>query len=386
MGPMRLLRLIGLISLMGLMGCSQDSAKDPDSPRTSIEAVGLAPTFLQAEPATRAVTWPSGYYDYNDPLVMGQFSNQESNFQRTIGVFFAKEGIAEPDEGEFTYKNTTWRTDVNMKAGVYYLYGFIPKEAATSATITPNSSYEDGATLTLNGLSTVTPNDVCVIVGAKEGTGTETVEGLQTGSFLFTAKAGSNVNNYVFLLFDHLYSSLRLRFKVDATYNALRTIKLKKLELRGYDTEGNPTREKATATITLTATDGASPISSVNIVADGTSSATAYTEIFTSSAPEGLELGSDFPEDFIGCFAPALCSSFELRSTYDVYDRKGNLIRQNNEIINKIDIRKIFDISKIFDSSVLRRGEMFTVNLTVNPTYLYVLSEPDLDNPTIKVD
>ena len=26
------------------------------------------------------------------------------------------------------------------------------------------------------------------------------------------------------------------------------------------------------------------------------------------------------------------------------------------------------------------------VNLTVNPTYLYVLSEPDLDNPTITVE
>ena len=34
----------------------------------------------------------------------------------------------------------------------------------------------------------------------------------------------------------------------------------------------------------------------------------------------------------------------------------------------------------------LKAGELFTVNLLIKPTFLYVMSEPDLDNPTIVVN
>jgi hypothetical protein len=33
----------------------------------------------------------------------------------------------------------------------------------------------------------------------------------------------------------------------------------------------------------------------------------------------------------------------------------------------------------------LQAGQLFTVNLLIQPTFLYVLSEPDLDNPTITI-
>ena len=61
-------------------------------------------------------------------------------------------------------------------------------------------------------------------------------------------------------------------------------------------------------------------------------------------------------------------------TTYDVYDRKGNLIRENSEATNKL------------PNLAAVRGQKVQVNLTVNPTYLYVLSDPDLDNPTITID
>ena len=57
-----------------------------------------------------------------------------------------------------------------------------------------------------------------------------------------------------------------------------------------------------------------------------------------------------------------------------VYDRKGNLIRKGCEATNKIP-----DLEA-------SRGQRVQLNLTVNPTYLYVLSDPDLDNPTVKVE
>ena len=53
--------------------------------------------------------------------------------------------------------------------GTYYLYGYIPKEDAEGVTISPNDTYHNGAVLTINGLNAVTPSDVCVIIGAKNG-------------------------------------------------------------------------------------------------------------------------------------------------------------------------------------------------------------------------
>ena len=69
---------------------------------------------------------------------------------------------------------------------------------------------------------------------------------------------------------------------------------------------------------------------------------------------------------------------YELHSTYDVYDRMDNLIRKGCVAVNKIDVRSRFNQD-------LKRGYMYTLNLTVMPTYLYVLSDPDLDNPTVTV-
>ena len=67
-----------------------------------------------------------------------------------------------------------------------------------------------------------------------------------------------------------------------------------------------------------------------------------------------------------------------LRSTYDVYDKKGNLVRQGCVAENRI------EPAEIFGSSQLRRGWKYTIQLKLKPTYLYVMSDPDLDNPTIE--
>jgi hypothetical protein len=62
-------------------------------------------------------------------------------------------------------------------------------------------------------------------------------------------------------------------------------------------------------------------------------------------------------------------------------DRKGNLIRLNDEAINTIDIHELFT-----GQTKALRGRRYTINLTINPTYLYMLSDPDLDNPTVIID
>ena len=65
--------------------------------------------------------------------------------------------------------------------------------------------------------------------------------------------------------------------------------------------------------------------------------------------------------------------------TAEVYDKNGNLSRKDCSATNTLDLSQLF-------SGKARRGYRYTVNMIVTPTYLYMLSEPDLDNPTVKVE
>jgi len=161
---------------------------------------------------------------------------------------------------------------------------------------------------------------------------------------------------------DHLYAAAQFRLEIDSEYAALRTIKLKTMTLRtDYGS--------VIATITLTHnTTGVSPVSSVAYTASGSSDAVV---IFNSDAGEALKTTESL--DINACFAPTLSNNLTLVTTYDVYDSKDNLIRQNCKATNKL---------PNLDAT---RGQKVQVNMTVNPTYLYVLSDPDLDNPTITI-
>ena len=57
----------------------------------------------------------------------------------------------------------------------------------------------------------------------------------------------------------------------------------------------------------------------------------------------------------------------------------NHLIREGCVADNKIDPTVIPGFNEI------QAGDVFTVNLTIEPDYLYQLSDPDLDNPTIKI-
>jgi hypothetical protein len=150
--------------------------------------------------------------------------------------------------------------------------------------------------------------------------------------------------------------------KVDATYAELRTIKLKSMTL-------STNQSSVDAAITLTHnTTGAMPITNVSYTSTGSDS-----EVVIFSDDDGLALSPVTPKVIDGCFAPTLYGNLTLTTSYDVYDRYGNLVRANCTATNKLPILEA------------TRGQRLQLNLTVSPTYLYVLSDPDLDNPTIKI-
>ena len=197
---------------------------------------------------TRSWAPPSGFVTFSNIWGSnGPLANQKDLVHKSITVFFTEDN-GKVHETTMFYKNDTdgWqmRSEDELIEGGFYVYGFIPKVDATSVTISSNGNYANGAVLTLKGLNTMTASDVCVIVGASNdrtwsttyNTDSEdhTVTGLRAGNFNVKFSGEQGVNNYLFLLFDHIYSALRFKFTIDSKYAELRSIKLRKLELVAY--------------------------------------------------------------------------------------------------------------------------------------------------------
>lgn len=279
-----------------------------------------------------------------------------------------------------TFSGTTWsNTGVTVKEHEqYYMYGFMPEKEGYGSSISASSTdlngdYSKGADLTLTGLPIFTSRDICAIVGVgRVSASNDNTEALE-GNYGYLS--GLKAENYVNLLMDHLYCKLKVNINVDDDYSLLRNIKLKNVKLTcTYGTNVSVTLKHRTgyglqdnATIYSPTSSGSSQEHTL-----WTSTSNDGTSIPSKTDANGsLQLGSvNCPPvvlDAAGTYMKITCD-------YDVYDKKGNKLRTCTGVDNKL---KVISIS---------HGMEYSVNLTVAPTYLYVLSDDDLNNPTIIVN
>ena len=365
------------MGLMGLMGCSSEEERLPAL--ASIEVRGFVAGFEEAygaygangaHGATRAWSPPGGYSLFDEA-------------DKSIGIAFTQDG-KEPKMGSFFKSSGKWRTSLEkITADTYYLYGYVPYNPGVQFSIADRNdahatNYSSGAKVTLQKVPAVMSGDLCVVIGAKDGTDAETVTGLRSGDFSYSAQAigSGDADNYVFLLFDHLYAALRIKMKVHADYDALRTIKLKSLRMKTQAGETTSTT-KADILVDLKGTEGESPIQSITYTPSG-EAITEPLEFWSSR--NGETLTTEF-SNYVGHFMPQDITTLILTSVYDVYDKKGNLIRQGCMATNTMELSELFTGQK-----TTRRGCRYTINMTIRPTYLYMLSEPDLNDPTVTIE
>lgn len=351
-------KYIGILLTATMMLLSACSSDDPEAQTVTtgeepvgkvVQLVSYASPFTDKELSHRAA--PAGFSAYTPDKTtsMGIYTLLSEN---------PATDWANPKEEKIIYNNNKWHAFFEVTADkTYTVYGYMPKTGEMSSTLVKSTA--DAATLTITGIKPVTYDDICIITGAKD-----TDEGLKEGQFSWYWPISAGDENYkIHLLMDHLYAAALFSLKTDTEYALLRTIKLKTMTL-------SADKGSVNATISLTHNEtGASPISNVTYTASGSSDAVM---IFNSD--EGTALDKTVPLPVNACFAPTLSANLTLVSTYDVYDSKGNLIRQNCTATNKL------------PNLEANRGQRVQVNLTVTPTYLYVLSDPDLDNPTIKIE
>lgn len=324
------------------------------------------------EPLTRAWTLPADFVPFAemDPRVSIDFA--------TIRAFMTH-GISIDFQGDFTYRkvddNYVWNSKVPLDEGTYYVYGFMPSSEASKVGLAPlagtsSTEYSNGATMTITGLSAVTAYDPCVIVGVKSAPNNTEMPDMsgRLGCYDFNAdKTVTGGGEYIYLLIDHLYAAMRLNLKIDDGYSVLRKIKITKLTLKATQVKS------AKLTVTMKQGD-ASSLNTIDITTNG---AEGDEVAIYDGAEKELEVST--PLGFMACILPIVNTTdnrtFEMKTTYNVYDRYDNLIGERTAV----------NALTFANDKTLTRGQYYTFNLTVKPTYIYVLSEPDLDNPEITI-
>ena len=364
-----------LLAALLLVACSEESEQTlpPVDPQPKPDTPAPVPTEvpLNLVRATRA----------GEPYDAATAWDVHSPIQFFLMSGATETAITQKREGEFFYDPEAatpgWYSSIGIKDLHNCIYGYSPATIGLCA-ISPvdgSASYRDGAMMKLTNLSAASGNDLCVIVGIWHGTTKAATDDTPVkGQFHFEKM---EPENYVSLLLDHLFVRVDFNISVGTEYSKLRFIKIKKMELQStYELTG------VTVKLTPTATDVS--YSTVPAAANAPSTGTIYDFTLDNDNPEGKELavnGTVFP----GFFAPGdgIATGLSLVCTYDVYA----IDIKNNKIGSRVreDCVAVNDLSVLAGLASLTRGKRTTINLTVEPTYLYQLSDDEIDNPGIKV-
>ena len=356
--------------LLLLSGCSASSSDDD---------------LQQPEQVTlqlRAVTRTDGAFEIPDA---NKPASNIKLFLATLTPTNENPNLYTLAEGTYSYKNNQWSSTNSLnplivKEGTpYYLYGYMP--SSISATLSaPDDDYSQGINLSFTGLPAITSDDICVLVGVQlVGANSTDSPTVTEGQYGF--RSNIKGQNYVNLLMAHLYAKLKVSFKIDPNYAELRSIHLKEVTLTSKYADG------ASVNVNLRSGQG---IGSPIFTSSGDPEEHILT-LFKSSAviPEkvldkALANQNDPTKSLVSLDLPAYCRppvavvgtyNLTLTTIYDVYDIKGQNLGER-ESKNKIE----------FNVAEIKPGQEKQLVLTVKPTYLYVLSDNDADNPTITLE
>lgn len=283
-----------------------------------------------------------------------------------------------------------WFSRVNVHSGkTYYLYCYtsmpVNEESLPRFTYTNNTN----VTLTFSGFDIITTIDPLVSTAS---TGKLLCEDQyldpdedypqltdESGDFTFgkfnigTVTSGS-YNNHpattkVFLALDHLFAKATISFKVNDSYNDIRTIKIKEATISTTQGlfSGTHTYSFVDRIFTL---DQNGTYSAKNLSIDLVDADAPSVTVNASKRDEnGWVVLDNTPTEFAWfCFLPRdALPSFDLTVTYNVYDKEGNLIRENETATNANLIR--------IQNPV--KGNNYNITVNIRPSYLYQLSDDD---------
>ena len=281
-------------------------------------------------------------------------------------------------DGTFTKAESRWTSNVEVTDGLdYKVYTYSP---ASFPAASVDFDYASGTPkLTFTDLAAITGSDplmgIAAAGGNLSGTAPELTKGTySTGTVSIKNAASDDVRTRVWLAMDHLYARATVLFKVDADYNSIRTVKVKSatVSIEHGTLAGTSTYTYAKGTDDAviswnSATSYTGDAVSVEIVGDNTPAAS-----FDSEENQVITLGEDAKEAGWFCMNPKIKPVLTLTVTYDVYDKAGTLVRENQVVTNNRLLRKL-----VWPDGVSIEGNNYLITVKLNPTYLYQLSDGD---------
>lgn len=363
-----------LLAAAVLVSCQRDDIIY----RKMVTLYPVVESNIETTVLTRALT---GYSAYN------------SGSRQTIRAYAVNHDYTPSDEiatGLFSPSaDGGWRSTLEVEADqFYYVYSYTSLPGATDYSL--NFTGQNDVNLTFSGLSLISGTDPLVSTAAagkylvKNPAQAEYPE-LTEGSFSIgkVETPANDKSTKVFLAMKHLFAKATLSFKVDSTYNELRTIKVKQVSVSttaGGTLPGthkiNFKKNTDIAQLVKDETTSVSNASQTSVdILRGESSTVQFDDPDAKDCvtlvPDSLiEFGwfTFLPATYLGGNNPSL----SITVTYDVYDKSNPAVplRQDQTATNGNILRKL--------TSGGAAGNNYRINLTVNPTYLIVLSDTDV--------
>lgn len=274
--------------------------------------------------------------------------------------------------GTFT-GNTIAGSNLNVKEeSQYYLYGYMPSTISATPSA-PAGGYSEGINLEFSNLPAMTTDDICIVVGVQHVKEPSATANVKEGNYGFIS--GINTQNYVNLLMTHLYTGLELKFMLDPDYAKLRTIHLKSVSLNyeyGDDKVNvtvNITKGQGIGSPSFTKVGSTDNAQTFSVLADTETKVVLDKSTTTSATAVSLKQAFCAPSIYTDNTA------IKITSVYNVLDNKGIILGERTSV-NKLDLTWSA-------TQPAAPGKKKTILMTVMPTYLYILSDNDLDNPVI---
>lgn len=290
--------------------------------------------------------------------------------------------VADQDkQGIFAPLSSGWRSTVEVETSYKYNLYTYSRTMPTATTPTFSFGSATNVSLTFNGLNIITEIDPLVGVAAAGAILPANNEppanypDLSKGVFslgVIPAAAQEGGTFKAFLALDHLYSKATLSFRIDETYNDLRQVRIKDVQVK---------LDKGTLTGNhkYTFFDQNLALASDKTLGGSAISIDLYDGPTATAQPENdddfIALTTSFREFGYYYFLPLNPTpEMYLEVTYDIYDKKGKPVRENQTARNK----NLFAAISHNGGSAAA-GNNYKVNVLVSPSYLYQLSDDDLE-------
>lgn len=362
-----------LLAATALVSCQRDDIVD----RNLVTLYPVVERNIETTVLTRALTGYSAYNSGSRQTIRAYAVNHDYTPGNEIAT-----GLFSPSA------DGGWRSTLEVEADKsYYVYSYTSLPGATDCSL--NFTNQDDVNLTFKGLNIISNTDPLVSTAAAgaslvKNPDSSEYPALTEGSFSIgeVETPANDKSTKVFLAMKHLYAKATLSFKVDPTYNELRTIKVKQVTVSTTaggtlpgDHKINFKKNTDIAQLVKDETTSVSDASQTSVdILRGESSTVTFDDPDAKDCvtlvPDLIEFGwfTFLPATYLGGNNPSL----SITVTYDVYDKSNPAVplREDQTATNGNILKNL--------TSGGAAGNNYRINLTVNPTYLIVLSDTDV--------